>query len=92
MTFVLRRYCLACWVPLIALGLSAGISRVDAQDMAKFHWADGQEAGQTDLLLGDKPVLRYMAMSYDTSSKEKTDLTYKVFHHLRKSRCNCDIA
>lgn len=82
MTFALRRFCLVCWVPLIALGLSAGISRVDAQDMAKFHWADRLEAGQTDLLLGDKPVLRYMAMPYDTSGKEKTDLTYKVFHHV----------
>ena len=35
-----------------------------------------------ELLFAGKPVLLYMGLPYDDSSKEKRDLTYKVFHHL----------
>lgn len=35
-----------------------------------------------ELSFAGKPVLRYMDLPYDDSSKEKRDLTYKVFHHL----------
>jgi len=45
-----------------------------------FSWRD--EAGaHLDLLLGGKPVTRYM-YAYDTSSKERTHETYKPFHHV----------
>lgn len=47
-----------------------------------FRWADGPQPGTSDLLLGDKPVVRYMALPYDNSSKEKEHDTYKVFHHV----------
>ena len=51
-------------------------------DDAKFRWADGPQPGVSDLLLGDKPVVRYMALPYDRSTKEKEHDTYKVFHHV----------
>jgi hypothetical protein len=35
-----------------------------------------------ELRYQDRPVLRYMHQPFDSSSKEKRDLTYKVYHHL----------
>lgn len=46
-----------------------------------FHWKTDEEAGSTDLLLGEQPVLRYMH-AYDASSPERLHETYKVFHHV----------
>lgn len=47
-----------------------------------FRWVEGSQAGVTDLMMGDKPVVRYMALPYDASTKETEHDTYKVFHHV----------
>ncbi len=54
----------------------------DAPEKADgFSWHD--TPGEfNELKLGDRPVARYMYKTFDDSSKEKRDLTYKVFHHL----------
>jgi hypothetical protein len=45
-----------------------------------FSWQPGAEV--TELRLGDRPVLRYMHAPLDDSTKERRELTYKVYHHL----------
>ena len=47
----------------------------------EFHWTTDEDAGTTDLLLGEQPVLRYMH-AYDASTPERLHETYKVFHHV----------
>ncbi len=37
---------------------------------------------QIDLFFGSRPVLRYICPRFDDSTKEKRELTYKVFHHV----------
>jgi hypothetical protein len=46
-----------------------------------FRW-DDHEGDYAELKFGNRPVLRYMYTGFDDSTKEKRDLTYKVFHHL----------
>jgi hypothetical protein len=46
-----------------------------------FSWQD-TKGDFTDLKFGDRPVLRYMYTTFDDSSKDKRELTYKVYHHL----------
>lgn len=46
-----------------------------------FRWKDDEAAGTSDLLLGDRPVLRYMA-AFDRSTPAKIEETYKVYHHV----------
>jgi hypothetical protein len=45
-----------------------------------FAWTD-TKGEFMDLKFGARPVLRYM-YAYDDSTKEKRDLTFKIFHHL----------
>ena len=45
-----------------------------------FRWVDSAP-GQTDLMYGPSPVLRYMH-AYDDSSSDAVHDTYKVFHHV----------
>lgn len=45
-----------------------------------FRWID-QGDGQTDLMAGDRRVLRYMH-AYDTSTPERAHETYKCYHHV----------
>jgi len=49
----------------------------------KFYWVDRAEQGTADLFLNDEehPVLRYM-YAYDTSTPERTQETFKVYHHV----------
>lgn len=60
----------------------------NAPDTTGFFWmdADKKQAPELihDVLSGVKrtPVLRYMGASFDDSSKDSRDRTYKVFHHL----------
>jgi hypothetical protein len=54
-----------------------------AEPATKDSFAWHEKAGDsTELRFGARPVLRYHYRSYDTSSKENRDQTYKVFHHL----------
>ncbi len=46
-----------------------------------FTWKTDSAAGTADLLLGDRPVIRYM-FAHDTSSEQQIHDTYKVFHHV----------
>jgi hypothetical protein len=46
-----------------------------------FSWHD-TKGDFVDLKFGDRPVLRYMYTTFDDSTKEKRELTYKVYHHL----------
>ena len=64
----------------LALTLLSLLSATTAE-ADEFHWNTDEEAGTTDLLLGDQPVLRYMH-AYDTSTPERLHETYKVFHHV----------
>jgi hypothetical protein len=52
-----------------------------AEETSGFHWKVDEQAGTADLLRGDQPVLRYM-YAYDTSSPERTEETFKVYHHV----------
>jgi len=36
----------------------------------------------SEILFKDRPILRYMCQPIDESSKEKRELTYKVYHHV----------
>lgn len=67
---------------LIAVLLAWGAILPASAADASFQWVDGPEPGTFDLRLGDKPVLRYMALPYDNSTKEREHDTYKVFHHV----------
>lgn len=46
-----------------------------------FAWTEEKDAHH-ELRFGDRPVLRYMCLPFDDSTKEKRENTYKVFHHL----------
>lgn len=46
-----------------------------------FQWIDRPDVGETDLMFGDQPVMRYM-YAYDISNKERAHETYKVYHHV----------
>ena len=46
-----------------------------------FHWKTDKAAGTSDLMFGEKSVIRYM-FAYDKSTKESVHDTYKVFHHV----------
>jgi hypothetical protein len=46
-----------------------------------FAW-DDRPGEYAELRYGRRPVLRYMYHTFDDSTKEKRDLTFKVFHHL----------
>ncbi|MBA61899.1 MAG: hypothetical protein CMJ76_05980 [Planctomycetaceae bacterium] len=50
-------------------------------DKQGFHFED-KKGLYTDLILGDRPVMRYMYEALDTSSKERIGETYKVYHHV----------
>jgi hypothetical protein len=52
-----------------------------AKPAEKFSWTD-KPGESAELSWGQQPVLRYMCLPYDDSSKEKRDLSYKPFHHL----------
>jgi hypothetical protein len=61
--------------------LSGSLASASANNKAGFHWKNDEAAGTADLLLGDKPVIRYM-YAYDTSTDTRAHETYKVFHHV----------
>jgi hypothetical protein len=46
-----------------------------------FRWAD-TPGDHTDLLFGDRPVLRYMYHALDDSTPQKREETFKVYHHV----------
>src|SRR5262249_42491652 len=46
-----------------------------------FSWQD-TKGDFMELKFGARPVLRYMYTTFDDSTKEKRELTYKVYHHL----------
>ena len=53
----------------------------DKADKPSFRFED-EEGYSTDLILGDRPVMRYMYEKLDTSSQERIGETYKVYHHV----------
>lgn len=61
--------------------LCGSVASATANNKAGFHWKNDKEAGTADLLLGDKPVIRYM-YAFDTSDENRAHETYKVFHHV----------
>jgi len=46
-----------------------------------FNWKD-TKGEHLDLILDDRPVLRYMYHPLDESNKDRREATFKVFHHL----------
>jgi len=44
--------------------------------------ATDKDKESSEIRYKDRPILRYMHPSLDESSKEKRELTFKVFHHL----------
>jgi hypothetical protein len=63
------------------LTLTATLSTDKKPSGKVFAWKE-TETGITDLVLGDKPVLRYMHLPLDESSDATREKTYKVFHHV----------
>jgi len=61
--------------------LCGSLASASANNRAGFHWKNDEAAGTADLILGDKPVIRYM-YAYDTSTETRAHETYKVFHHV----------
>jgi hypothetical protein len=61
--------------------LCGALTEANANNKAGFHWKNDEQAGTADLLLGGKPVIRYM-YAYDTSTETRAHETYKVFHHV----------
>ncbi|HUT12652.1 MAG TPA: DUF6807 family protein [Thermoguttaceae bacterium] len=53
-----------------------------AAPLPSFQWKNDTAAEHADLLWGDRPVMRYMYLSYDDSSSEKRHDSFKVYHHL----------
>lgn len=81
--FVARELCFI--VPKLAAGekvnVEADLSGNANGTPKTFHWHD--TAGQhTDLLYGDRPVLRYMYEKLDESTKDRRAETMKVYHHV----------
>lgn len=52
-----------------------------AGEKGEFRWVDDPEKGTADLMFGEAPVLRYM-YAFDTSSPDRAQETYKVYHHV----------
>ena len=46
-----------------------------------FAWHD-KPGESSELTFGDRPVLRYIDVPFDDSTKEKREETFKVYHHL----------
>ena len=46
-----------------------------------FHWEE-KPCESMDLFFADRPVLRYMKVAHDNSTKAKHEMTFKVFHHV----------
>lgn len=53
----------------------------EGNDLQSYQW---HEVGdhETELRLGDRPVLRYMHQPFDPSSRESIEATKKPFHHV----------
>lgn len=72
------------WFVLVAVLflVSAGaLQRGNAFDVAQFKWSDQPDAGTADLTFAGFPVLRYM-YAYDSSTPERNEATFKIFHHI----------
>jgi hypothetical protein len=71
-------------LPSLKAGASASFKATVSTDAPLkaegFTWK--QTPDEITLLDGAQPVLRYMCAKFDDSTKEKRDLTFKVFHHL----------
>jgi Methane oxygenase PmoA len=71
-----------------SLRLSAKLLKAsNAPDVTGFVWTDTKDGDPElvfDTLSGARrrPVMRYMRAAYDSSTPEKRNRTYKVFHHL----------
>lgn len=63
------------------LSLTATISDA-APTKNGFAWKDMPKEQHTDLLFGERPVLRYMYAPVDNSSPETRGATYKPYHHV----------
>lgn len=46
-----------------------------------FHWHDDGSV-ESQLMIGDQPVIKYMYEALDNSTKQRRGETYKVFHHV----------
>ncbi len=46
-----------------------------------FHWEE-KPGDSLDLFFADRLVLRYMNAAHDNSTKDKHEMTFKVFHHV----------
>jgi hypothetical protein len=46
-----------------------------------FRWVE-KPGESIDLFFADRPVLRYMNAAHDKTTKDKHELTFKVFHHV----------
>src|SRR5207249_1894102 len=72
------------YLPKIKAGETVTVTLVNDPVPEKdqtFRWQD--KSGESrDLLFGNRLVLRYMNVPHDTSSKDKHELTFKIFHHV----------
>ncbi|MBY0527049.1 MAG: PmoA family protein [Gemmataceae bacterium] len=72
-------------LPSLKAGNSAVFKAIISTDAPtkteSFTWKELPDQ-TAELQFGKRPVLLYMGLAYDESSKDKRDVTYKVFHHL----------
>ena len=64
-----------------ALTLKADAAPVLKRTPITFAWHD-KPGESSELTFGDRPVLRYIDVPFDDSTKEKREETFKVYHHL----------
>jgi hypothetical protein len=77
-----------CIAPKMAAGATAKIVATISTDPVAaaatapvFHWVDKAPVS-SDLLFGDRLVIRYMREPYNPSTKADRERTYKVYHHV----------
>jgi hypothetical protein len=61
--------------------LKATVSTDSPAKVEGFNWQD-TPGEYSELKFGTRPVLKYMCLTFDDSTKEKRDMSFKVFHHL----------
>jgi hypothetical protein len=66
---------------VLAVGGSLALSAPGAEPPSAYRWAE-TPGKHTDLLAGDRPVVRYVHETFDGSTPERREQTHKPFHHV----------
>jgi hypothetical protein len=76
-----KLYSVAIFAVLLSALAPLSVSADPAKGVGGFRWVDGPEQGTAHLLYDGSPVLRYM-YAFDRSTPQRTQETFKVYHHV----------